>query len=53
MENYEKPDIIINLGYAGSTNSEIGKIIGLPERLVSFYMRKIKEMDCETISSII
>ena len=24
MENYEKPDIIINLGYAGSTNSEIG-----------------------------
>ena len=31
MENYEKPDIIINLGYAGSTNSEIGTWVNVRE----------------------
>ena len=31
MENYEKPDIIINLGYAGSTNSEIGTWVNVSE----------------------
>lgn len=31
MENYEKPDIIINLGYAGSTNSEIGTWVNASE----------------------
>lgn len=31
MENYEKPDIIINLGYAGSTNSEIGTWVNVIE----------------------
>lgn len=35
------------------TNSEIGNVIGLSERLVSFYMRKIKEMDVNTITSMI
>lgn len=55
MENWNKKTQKLQSGKykISPTNSEIGKIIGLPERLVSFYMRKIKEMDSETISSII
>lgn len=29
LETYENPDIIINIGYAGSTNSQIGKWINV------------------------
>lgn len=35
------------------TNQEVGNIIGLSERLVSFYARKVREMDSGTIAKMV
>lgn len=54
-ENWNKKTRKLNSGRnkIAPTNSEIGEIIGLSGRFVSFYIRKLREMDMTTIQQFV